>query len=86
MPTISTFYGILIRMYFDEHGPPHFHVVYQGYNAAIEIETLEVRAGRLPRRALNLVLDWARLHRGELHTNWQHIEQGEPLHQIEPLE
>ena len=86
MPTISSFYGILIRMYYDEHGPPHFHVEYQDYSASIDIEALEIRAGNLPRRALNLVLDWAELHRGELRANWGRIEQGQRLNPIRPLE
>lgn len=86
MPTISIFYGIIIRMFFDEHGPPHFHVAYQGYDAVIDIETLKVKAGRLPRRALNLVLEWARQHRQELRANWALIEQGHPLNSIDPLE
>ena len=86
MPTISSFYGILIRMYYDEHGPPHFHVEYQDYSASIDIHSLEVRVGRLPRRALNLVLDWAELHQDELRTNWTRIEKGEQLAAIRPLE
>jgi hypothetical protein len=86
MPAISAFYGIIIRMFFDEHGPPHFHVVYQGYNAVIDIETLEVKVGQLPRRALNLVLDWAELHQEELRANWKLIEEGRPLSNISPLE
>jgi hypothetical protein len=86
MPTISRFYGIIIRMFFDEHGPPHFHVVYQDYNAVIDIETLEIKEGRLPRRALGLVLDWAELHQEELRANWNLIEQGRALNDISPLE
>ena len=86
MPAISAFYGIIIRMFFDEHGPPHFHVAYQGYNAVIDIETLEVKVGRLPRRALNLVLDWGELHQAELRANWKLIEEGRPLSNISPLE
>jgi hypothetical protein len=86
MPAISAFYGIIIRMFFDEHGPPHFHVAYQGYDAVIDIETLEVKVGRLPRRALNLVLDWAELHQEELRANWKLIEEGRPLSNISPLE
>jgi hypothetical protein len=86
MPTISSFYGILIRMYYDEHGPPHFHVEYQGSGAAIDIESLHIRAGRLPRRALNLALDWAELHRDELRANWRLAEEGRPLNAIRPLE
>jgi hypothetical protein len=86
MPTISAFYGIIIRMFYDEHGPPHFHVTYQGYNAVIDINTLEVRLGRLPRRALNLALDWAELHQNELRANWRLIEEGKPLNDVSPLE
>jgi hypothetical protein len=86
MPTTSAFYGILIRMFYDEHGPPHFHVSYQGSEAVIDIRTLEVRMGRLPRRALNLALDWAELHQQELLANWRLIEQGRPLNNVRPLE
>jgi Domain of unknown function (DUF4160) len=86
MPTISAFYGIMIRMYHDEHGPPHFHAIYQGDQAVIGIESLDLRAGRLPRRALGFVLDWARVHQEELRANWQRIEQGQPLTHIAPLE
>ena len=86
MPAISTFYGIIIRMFFDEHPPPHFHVAYQGFDAVIDIETLEVKVGQLPRRALNLVLDWAELHQDELRANWKLIEQGQPINDISPLE
>ena len=86
MPTISTFYGIIIRRFYDEHGPPHFHAAYQGYQAVIDIRTLEVKMGRLPRRALNLALDWAELHQDELLTNWHLIEEGRPLSAIRPLE
>ena len=66
MPTISMFFGIAIRMYFDEHPPPHFHAYYAGEEAVIAIETLEVKEGGLPRRALALVLEWALEHREEL--------------------
>jgi hypothetical protein len=86
MPTISTFYGIIIRMFYDEHGPPHFHVSYQGWEAVIDIRTLQVTAGRLPRRALNLTLDWAELHQHELLANWALIQEGRPLNNIRPLE
>jgi hypothetical protein len=85
MPTISMFYGLVIRMFY-EHGPPHFHVTYQGYDAVIEIRTLEIKLGRLPRRALNLVIEWAELHHDELRANWKLIEEGRPLNNIIPLE
>jgi hypothetical protein len=66
MPTISFFYGIVIRMFFNDHAPPHFHVQYAEFKAEIVIETLAVRNGDLPPRALALVLDWASAHCAEL--------------------
>ena len=66
MPTISEFFGILIRMYYDDHNPPHFHVFYGEYEAQVSIDTLEVIKGKLPKRALALVLEWAAEHRNEL--------------------
>ena len=86
MPEISRFYGIVIRMYHDEHPPPHFHVYYQSYEATVHIDTLELGRGRLPRRALVLVAEWALAHREELRRNWQRVEQGMELLPIEPLE
>ena len=55
MPTISTFYGILIRMFFNDHPPPHFHARYGEFEATIDIGTLAIMEGQLPGRALNLV-------------------------------
>ena len=66
MPIISRFFGIIIRMFFNEHAPPHFHAEYAEHRAVINIRTLEVIDGKLPRRALELVLDWAELHQDEL--------------------
>ena len=65
MPEISSFYGIIISMFFVDHNPPHFHVKYQGYEAIIDIATGTIR-GELPRRALNLVYEWLDLHKDEL--------------------
>jgi hypothetical protein len=62
MPTISMFYGILIQMYWDEHAPPHFHAIYGEFKAAVDIRSLMISEGNLPRRAAQLVLDWAELH------------------------
>ncbi len=70
MPTISAFYGILIKMFFNDHAPPHFHVEYGEFKAVIAIKTLELQEGHLPRRALNLVLDWAELHEEDLLADW----------------
>jgi hypothetical protein len=58
MPEISRFFGIVIRMYFDDHPPPHFHAIYGGSEAQIGIESIEVLQGRLPSRAVSMVLEW----------------------------
>ncbi len=57
MPTICAFYGILIQMFWKDHGPPHFHALYAEYEALIDIRSLEVIEGHLPRRAMALVLE-----------------------------
>ena len=85
MPELSRFYGIIIRMYFNDHSPPHFHAIYGGEEALIEIDTLGVFAGKLPPRALGLVTEWASLHQEELHQDWQRARALEPLEKIEPL-
>ena len=85
MPCISRFYGILIYLYAGDHNPPHFHAKYAGQDVAIQIETLEAIAGEIPRRAMQLVLEWARQHRSELLSDWQLLQSGQPAIPIEPL-
>lgn len=85
MPTISMFYGIAIRMYYDDHAPPHFHTYYGDQAAIVRIDTLEMSEGSLPRRALSMVLEWAQVHRAELVENWEAARQHEPLKPIAPL-
>ena len=85
MPSICRFFGIVIYVYRGDHLPPHFHARYAGAEALYEIDTLRVYRGRLPRRAHNLVLEWADLHRRELLDNWQRAMRREALLQIEPL-
>lgn len=86
MPTISAFYGLLIQMFFREHAPPHFHVTYGDYKAIIDIQALSLMEGKLPRRGLNLVLDWAELHQSTLLENWQLCQNKQRPHPIPPLE
>lgn len=86
MPEVSRFYGIVVRMYYDEHPPPHFHVAYQDAQAILRIDTLEISRGSLPRRALSLVVEWALAHRDELRHNWERAERGESIAAIAPLE
>ncbi|MBF0614199.1 MAG: DUF4160 domain-containing protein [Magnetococcales bacterium] len=85
MPTISYFYGISIRMFLDDHAPPHFHASYGGFTATIDIQALKLLKGELPRRALELVLDWAELHQKELLHNWELCHQWIAPNRIDPL-
>ena len=85
MPEVSRFYGIVIRMYFADHSPPHFHAEYGEHEALISIYDLGVIAGGLPVRALGLVKEWASLHRAELTILWDKARQCERLTKIEPL-
>ncbi len=86
MPTISTFYGVLIQMFWSDHAPPHFHALYAEFEALIDIRTLEVIRGKLPRRALVLVLEWAAQHRDELMEDWNLCETKQQPRKIAPLE
>jgi len=86
MPTLALFFGITVRMYYDDHPPPHFHAYYAGESAQIVIETLEVLDGHLPPRAMALVVEWALAHRPELRDNWDRAERHEALMPVEPLE
>jgi hypothetical protein len=85
MPEISRFFGILIKMFFDDHNPPHFHAFYGEDQVLVDIRTLSVFAGSLPPRALGLVIEWATLHREELLENWRRAGNHEPLVGIDPL-
>ena len=86
MPEISRFFGIVIKMFFSDDAPPHFHAEYSGPEALVTIETLEVLRGRLPRRALALVLEWSAVHRDELREDWDRVRSGRTLTPIPPLE
>jgi hypothetical protein len=86
MPELSRFYGLIVAMFYNDHAPPHFHVRYGKYSAAISIETGAVLKGDLPGRALHLVQDWASAHQGELRDNRERERQQEPLNSIAPLE
>jgi len=76
MPTISFFYGIAIRMYLNDHSPPHFHAIYGEYEACVSIETGSVFDGRLPKVAERLVSEWATINRDALVENWRIARQG----------
>jgi hypothetical protein len=77
------FYGILIQMYWDEYAPPHFHAIYGEFKATVDIRSLSICEGSLPRRASSLVLDWAELHRNKLLDDW---DLSQTKHQPKPIE
>lgn len=85
MPELSRFFGIVIAMYYDDHLPPHFHAIYGSEKAEFRIDPLGVLKGRLPPRALALVMEWAALHQEELTDAWDHRAAGQPPPRIEPL-
>jgi len=87
MPTISMFYGILIRMYLgdSEHNPPHFHAIYQDFDAIVDITTCEILKGDFPRKQARLVTAWTELHQEELLANWETVKRGETPFRIDPL-
>jgi hypothetical protein len=86
VPEISRFYGIIIRMFFNDHNPPHFHATYSEYSAQINIDTGDVINGELPARAHKLVREWVELHRVELVKNYYESQkEGGIISKIEPL-
>jgi hypothetical protein len=86
MPTISTFYGIIIRMYYEDHAPPHFHVRYAQHEAIIDIQGGSILRGSLPRGAQALTLMWAALHRDELLENWDLCATRQRPKRIAPMD
>lgn len=85
MPEICRFYGIVIKMFFNDHAPPHLHAEYGSFEALVEIDALAIIAGTLPPRALGLVMEWAALHQKELLVSWQNAREQKTPAKIEPL-
>ena len=86
MPEISRFLGIVIAMYYNDHGPAHFHARYGDRVIRVAIEDGRTLSGTFPRRAQGLVLEWLELHRAELLEDWRLAQQRKPLMKIAPLE
>ena len=87
MPTISMFFGIIIRMYYapKEHNPPHVHAYYQDNVVTIKIHDCEIMEGIMPSRQLRLIQAWIEIHKDELLADWDLCQNGEKPFQIEPL-
>ncbi len=82
MPEITRFYGIIIKLFFGDHAPPHFHAVYGEFVGLIDIERVELIEGDLPPRAKKLVLEWASINKTSLIEMWNSQE----FHKLPPLE
>ncbi|MCX6350267.1 MAG: DUF4160 domain-containing protein [Bacteroidetes bacterium] len=88
MPVISMFYGIIIRMFYQdnkEHKLPHIHVEYQDYSAVLSIPEIEILAGKIPSDKLKLIKAWAIIHHDELLADWKLAVEGSPVFKIESL-
>lgn len=84
MPTISMFYGILIRMYYDGHNPPHFHAFYGTFKARFNLDG-ELIEGNMPIKQVKLIAAWSLIHKEELLANWELAKNSEALFNITPL-
>ena len=85
MPRISSFYGIVIWMYWDDHNPPHFHATYGEFEILINILDFSTYAGFIPARAFGLLMEWTSMHQEELLNDWELMKQSLPPKSIEPL-
>jgi uncharacterized protein DUF4160 len=86
MPVISTFFGIVIRMFYRELGVPHFHADYQGQQATFTFDGEPLAGNIQSRTALRLIKEWSLARRAELEANWNRVKAGEPLERIAPLD
>jgi hypothetical protein len=85
MPEISRFYGIIVRMYYNDHQPPHFHAIYGDDEVVVRIDPVGLLEGRVPPRAMSLVVEWALQHEAELSENWDLARAAQPLKWIAGL-
>jgi hypothetical protein len=85
MPEISRFYGIIIRMFSDEHNPPHFHAEFAEYKATFSIDTGQMIQGEMPPNKAILISAWAIIHKEELMKNWDTLAKGVGAKKIDPL-
>jgi hypothetical protein len=86
MPEISRFFGIIIRMFYDEHNPPHFHVEFQGKKAVFDFQGNILKGNLKSKTATKLVREWVDLHQDDLEEDWALAQEGKQLQKIEPLD
>ena len=85
MPIIATFFGIVVRMFYDEHNPPHIHVEYQGMKALLDFRGNILRGELGSKTALRLVREWIDLRQAELQEDWSLAQAGKAIKKVEPL-
>lgn len=85
MPEISRFLGIIIKMFYYDHLPPHFHAQYQNFHATFSIHTGQMIEGNFPQKQSTYVTAWALLHQKELISNWKALTSGKEATKIDPL-
>jgi hypothetical protein len=86
MPFISSFFGIIIRMFYKEHNPPHFHAEYQGKDAEFDFNGEFIKGNLQSKNAIRLIKEWALLNQNELNQNWNNIVNKIELNKIKPLD
>ena len=87
MPELSRFYGIIIKMLYNDtvqHNKPHVHVYYGEYSASISIDG-ELLSGSLPYKQLKIVVGWLALHEEEAYAAWNNAVRGKQFNKIKPL-
>lgn len=87
MPTISMFFGIIIRMYYapKEHNPPHIHAYYQNFSITVDIQSCELLSGEIPAKQMRLISAWIEIHKDELLADWTLCQNGQKPYSIDPL-
>lgn len=86
MPIISTFFGIVIRMFYQDHEPAHFHAEYQGQQAKFDLNGRMIVGAIRSKTARRLIAEWAKRHHRELEGNWDSMKAGRTIERIEPLD
>jgi hypothetical protein len=87
MPSLSSFYGIIVWMYAEsggQHNKPHIHAKYSGEEIVVAFDG-ETLSGSIPKAKMKLLLAWMEIHREELEANWELLQNGEQIYKIEPL-
>ena len=88
MPTLSMFFGIVVKMYKErggQHNRPHIHVQHADKAATVDIETREILAGNIDKDDYDKIRGWMSIHHEELMANWNLLDEEGTFFRIEPL-